>query len=183
AGDRREHLLRLRRLLRAPVGARVGRGHALELHVGPRAARRGAARGQERVVQRAHQVRELVPAHAPRLGEHARAQLLHEVLGVLARTAQRPGGAVERVEVADERVGIERGHLWGIRTKPGKDRKAAGVLVGMKLVIIPILAALAAGTIAACGGSDNSSSTSSSPTSNTSSGGGGAYGAAPKTSA
>jgi predicted lipoprotein with Yx(FWY)xxD motif len=50
----------------------------------------------------------------------------------------------------------------------------------MKLVILPILALIAAGTIAACGGSDNSS-TSSSPTSNTSnSGGGGAYGAAPK---
>jgi predicted lipoprotein with Yx(FWY)xxD motif len=56
----------------------------------------------------------------------------------------------------------------------------AGVLGDMKLVILPILAVLAAGTIAACG-SDNSSSTSSSPTSNTSSsGGGGAYGAAPK---
>ena len=58
-----------------------------------------------------------------------------------------------------------------------------GVLEDMKLVILPILAVLAAGTIAACGGSDNSSSTSSSPTSTTSSGGGGAYGAAPKTSA
>ncbi len=91
---------------------------------------------------------------------------------------------MERVEVTDERLGIERGHLWGIRTKPGKDRKAAGVLVDMKLVILPILAVLAAGTIAACGSSsDNSSGTSSSPTSNTSSGGGGAYGAAPKTSA
>jgi predicted lipoprotein with Yx(FWY)xxD motif len=56
-----------------------------------------------------------------------------------------------------------------------------GVLEDMKLVILPILAVLAAGTIAACGGSDNSSSTSSSPNSNTSSGGGGAYGAAPKT--
>src|SRR4051794_4986076 len=53
----------------------------------------------------------------------------------------------------------------------------------MKLVILPILAVLAAGTIAACGGSDNSSSTSSSPNSNTSSGGGGAYGAAPKATA
>jgi len=58
---------------------------------------------------------------------------------------------------------------------------SAGVLEDMKLVILPILALIAAGTIAACGGSDNSSSTSSSPTSNTSnSGGGGAYGAAPK---
>ena len=56
----------------------------------------------------------------------------------------------------------------------------AGVLEDMKLVILPILAVLAAGSIAACGGSDNSSDTSSSPTSNTSSGGGGAYGAAPK---
>ena len=51
----------------------------------------------------------------------------------------------------------------------------------MKLVILPILAVLAAGSIAACGGSDNSSGTSSS-TSNTSSGGG-AYGAAPKATA
>jgi predicted lipoprotein with Yx(FWY)xxD motif len=51
----------------------------------------------------------------------------------------------------------------------------------MKLVILPILAVLAAGTIAACGGSDNSSGTSSS--SNTSSsGGGGAY-SAPKATA
>jgi predicted lipoprotein with Yx(FWY)xxD motif len=54
---------------------------------------------------------------------------------------------------------------------------AAGVLEDMKLVILPILAVVAAGTIAACGGSDNSSGTSSS---STSSGGGGAYGAAPK---
>src|SRR5262245_5114534 len=53
----------------------------------------------------------------------------------------------------------------------------AGVLVDMKLVILPILAVVAAGTIAACGGSDNSSGTSSSSTSSTSSGGGGAYGA------
>jgi predicted lipoprotein with Yx(FWY)xxD motif len=90
---------------------------------------------------------------------------------------------MERVEVADEGLGIERWHLRGIRTKPGKDRMRPGVLEDMKLVILPILAVLAAGTIAACGGSDNSSSTSSSPTSNTSSGGGGAYGAAPKTSA
>jgi predicted lipoprotein with Yx(FWY)xxD motif len=51
----------------------------------------------------------------------------------------------------------------------------------MKLVILPILAVLAAGTIAACGGSDSGSGTPSSSTSNTSSsGGGGAYGAAPK---
>ena len=58
---------------------------------------------------------------------------------------------------------------------------SAGVLEDMKLVILPILAVLAAGSIAACGGSDNSSGTSSS-TSNTSSGGG-AYGAAPKATA
>jgi predicted lipoprotein with Yx(FWY)xxD motif len=90
---------------------------------------------------------------------------------------------VERVEVADERVGIERGHLWGIRTNAGKDRMTAGVLEDMKLVILPILAVFAAGTIAACGGSDTSSGTSSSSTTKTSSGGGGAYGAAPKTSA
>jgi predicted lipoprotein with Yx(FWY)xxD motif len=55
---------------------------------------------------------------------------------------------------------------------------APGVLEDMKLVILPILAVLAAGTIAACGGSDNSSGTSSSSTTKTSSsGGGGAYGA------
>jgi predicted lipoprotein with Yx(FWY)xxD motif len=48
----------------------------------------------------------------------------------------------------------------------------------MKLVILPILAVLAAGSIAACGGSDNSSGTSSS----TNSGGGGAY-SAPKATA
>jgi len=50
-------------------------------------------------------------------------------------------------------------------------------------VILPILAVLAAGSIAACGGSDKSSGTSSSSTTNTSSGGGGAYGAAPKATA
>src|SRR4029079_16736596 len=156
-------------------------GHQLELHVGTRAARGGAARGQKCVVQRAHQVRELVPVDAPRLGEYARAQLLHEVLGVLAGAAQRPGGAVQRVEVADEGLGIEAGHLWGIRKKAGKDRNPRGVLEDMKLVILPILAVLAAGSIAACGGSDNRSGTSSS-TSHTSSAGG-AYGAAPKATA
>lgn len=89
---------------------------------------------------------------------------------------------MERVEVADEGLGIEAWHLRGIRTNAGKDRSCRGVLEDMKLVILPILAVLAAGTIAACGGSDNSS-TSSSPTSKTSSGGGGAYGAAPKATA
>ena len=89
---------------------------------------------------------------------------------------------MQRVEVADQGLGIEAGHLWGIRKKAGKDRNPRGVLEDMKLVILPILAVLAAGSIAACGGSDNSSGTSSS-TSNTSSGGGGAYGAAPKATA
>jgi predicted lipoprotein with Yx(FWY)xxD motif len=87
---------------------------------------------------------------------------------------------MQRVEMADEGLGIEAWHLRGIRKSAGKDRNPRGVLEDMKLVILPILAVLAAGTIAACGGSDNSS-TSSSPTSNTgNSGGGGAYGAAPK---
>ena len=90
---------------------------------------------------------------------------------------------MQRVEVADEGLGIEAGHLWGIRKKAGKDRNPRGVLEDMKLVILPILAVLAAGSIAACGGSDKSSGTSSSSTTNTSSGGGGAYGAAPKATA
>src|SRR5262249_2042142 len=88
------------------------------------------------------------------------------------------------VEMADERVGVEVGHLRGIRKRAGKDRNPRGVLEDMKLVILPILAVLAAGSIAACGGSDNSSGTSSSSTSNPSnSGGGGAYGAAPRATA
>jgi predicted lipoprotein with Yx(FWY)xxD motif len=61
---------------------------------------------------------------------------------------------------------------WG---RAGKDREAAGVLVGMKLPILPLVAVVAVGLATACGGG-SSSDTSSSSASTPSSSGGGAYG-------
>lgn len=72
-----------------------------------------------------------------------------------------------------ERVECKRGLICR-----GKDRDDGGVLVGMKLPILPLVAVVAVGLATACGGgssSDNSSSdTASAPASNS-----GAYGAQP----
>ena len=76
-----------------------------------RAARARAPRQQERVAQRAHEVGELVlPVQPARLREHARGRLLHQVLRLLARAAQRPRHAVEAVEVRHERLWVEARH-------------------------------------------------------------------------
>ena len=47
-------------------------------------------------------------AEQARAGEHARVGFLDEVLGVLPRAAECPGGPVEPVEVVSEPGGIER---------------------------------------------------------------------------
>ena len=75
--------------------------------------RRPAVRrdSQEGVAQDAHQVVELVVAvQHPLAGEHSREGLLHEVLGILARAAQSPGGAIEAVDVLAQRLWIEDAH-------------------------------------------------------------------------
>ena len=64
---------------------------------------------QERVAQCAEQVAEVVlTTDDARPGEHARVGLLHEVLGVLARAAEGPGGPEEPVDVISEPCGVER---------------------------------------------------------------------------
>ena len=76
--------------------------------VGARAARGGAQAREVGVAQHAQQVAEvLLGAQHAGLLEHARVGLLDEVLGVLARAAQRPGGAVEPVEMVAQVVGIQ----------------------------------------------------------------------------
>src|SRR6185437_7270859 len=66
------------------------------------------------VAQHAQQVAEvLLGADHSRLLEHARVGLLDEVLGVLARAAQGPGGTVEAVEVVAQVVGVEAARRGG----------------------------------------------------------------------
>ena len=47
-------------------------------------------------------------AEQPRAGKHARVGFLDEILGVLARAGQCPGGSVEPVEMVSEPSGVER---------------------------------------------------------------------------
>ena len=76
--------------------------------VGLRPAHRGAVAADEGVAQDAQQVAEVVVvAQEARLDEDLGEGLLHEVLGVLARAAQRPRGAVEPVDVIAKRGRIE----------------------------------------------------------------------------
>jgi len=112
--DVREHL--------AGTDRRVGpRGHAvvdrLELlgHRGRRRpARAGAVPAHERVAQDAQQVPEIVVvAQQARLGEHARERVLDEVLGVLARAAQRPRRPVQTVDVIAEAGRIQHSRIAG----------------------------------------------------------------------
>src|SRR5581483_1927640 len=64
---------------------------------------RRPAAGQERVAQDPQQVAEVVLApDDARLAEHVRERLLHEVLRVFARAAQRPRGPVEAIDVIAE---------------------------------------------------------------------------------
>ncbi len=82
------------------------------LRARPRAPRGGAALTHEGVAQRLHQVGELVlAAQEARPGEHPHVGFLHEILGVLRGTAQRPGGPVETIEVLGQRLGVEPAHL------------------------------------------------------------------------
>ncbi len=111
-GDRREDLPRLQRLLGALAAAGID---GLDLVDRGRAdkgtSRGGAPGGEEGVAQHRHQVGELVlAAQQPRTGEHPRERLLDEVFRLVGRTAQSPRGAVEPVEMARQRLGIERGH-------------------------------------------------------------------------
>src|SRR5207245_4833489 len=81
-----------------------------------------ATAGQKRVAQNPHQVVEvLVPVQHARPGEHSRKRLLDEVLGVLARAAQPPGGAIETVDVLGQRLWIQGAHMsfWR-RSRPGR---------------------------------------------------------------
>src|ERR1019366_4985073 len=64
--------------------------------------------GEEGVAQHPQQVAEIVLGVQPaRLAQNLRKGLLHKILGLLTRAAQRPGGPVEPVYVVAERVGVE----------------------------------------------------------------------------
>src|SRR5439155_5893799 len=87
-------------------------GDEVEL-VGKRAGTESAALGpflvQERIAQRTQEVAEVVlVVEQARASEQARVGLLDEVLGILARAAERPSGPVKPVEVVSEPSGIER---------------------------------------------------------------------------
>ena len=58
----------------------------------------------------------VVAAQHAGLGEHAHERLLDEVLGVLARAAQRPCRPVQAVHVLRQRLWIEIAH--GCRKRP-----------------------------------------------------------------
>ncbi len=76
---------------------------------GTQSAALGPLLVQEGVAQRAQEVAEVVlVAEQARPREQARVGLLDEVLGLLARPAERPGGPVEPVEVVSEPGRIER---------------------------------------------------------------------------
>jgi hypothetical protein len=72
------------------------------------------------VAERAQEVAEIVlVAQEARSPEHARIGLLNEILGVLAGTAERPGGSVEPVEVVSDSGGVEwMFHRRGCRLRP-----------------------------------------------------------------
>jgi RNA polymerase sigma factor (sigma-70 family) len=114
-GDRGVELAGLERGLRL---ARLRVGDEVEL-IGQRPGSQPAALAplqiQERVAKRAQQVAEVVlAAEQARAGQHARVGFLDEVLGVLARAAERPGGPVEPVEVVSELGGVERALHWAM---------------------------------------------------------------------
>ena len=71
------------------------------------AARAGLVVGDERVAQDAVQVGQVVAVHEARLGQHAQADLLDEVLGVGARPAHGERRAEQPVEVQGEGLGGE----------------------------------------------------------------------------
>ncbi len=76
---------------------------------------RAAQPGVERVAQGAHQVGALAAlVHGPGAGQDAGEDLLHQVFGVLARSAQRPRGSVEHVQVLTEGRGIQGRHWLGV---------------------------------------------------------------------
>jgi hypothetical protein len=108
-GDRGVELARLERRLWL---ARLRIGDELELlgqRVGTEATALSPLLGQEGVAQRPEEVAEVVlVAEQAWAGEHARVRFLDEVLGLFARAAERPGGAVEPVEVVSEPGGVER---------------------------------------------------------------------------
>jgi hypothetical protein len=93
---------------------RVGGGVGLEplevlgRHHRGRAAGGRAALGDEGIAQDPQQVAEVVvAAHEARLGEHAHAHVLDEVLGVGGRAGHAEGGAVEAVEMVSEAVRVK----------------------------------------------------------------------------
>ena len=110
-GDRAVERLGLDRLLGPRRPSAVGELELLDARRHLRAPRRGAARAQERVAQHPHQVGELVVAaqHA-RPREHAGEGLLHEVLGVVRRAAQRPRRAVQTVDMPRQRLRVKPRH-------------------------------------------------------------------------
>jgi hypothetical protein len=74
----------------------------------------GALANEERVPQRAQEVAEVVfAAQEAWFREHARIRLLDEILGVLARAAERPRRTVEPVDVVARVLEIERSPVPG----------------------------------------------------------------------
>ncbi len=109
--NRGVYLLHLKCLLGLAQLPRIGGVDVLERGHGHRSSARGATAREERVAQHAHQVVQIVVAgenSGPR--QHPRKRLLHQVLGVLARAAQRPRGAIEPIHVLRQRLWVQSAH-------------------------------------------------------------------------
>ena len=107
----------------ARSGCRIPRGsgrlHVVQRRARLRAARRGAQPRVEGVAQGAHEIPALVAPDHARTGQDARERLLHEVLRVFPGSAQRPGSAVERVQVLAKRLRVQAAHHRMLRARSG----------------------------------------------------------------
>jgi hypothetical protein len=109
--DRLEYLLHLERVLGLSHWPGISHDGILELGDGDRPARCGTPTREEGIAQDPHQVVELLaPAKHPRAREGAGQSVQVELLGVLARPAQCPGGAVKAINVLVKAFGIECAH-------------------------------------------------------------------------
>ena len=110
--NRRVHLLHLKRPLRLTQLSRIGRVVVIRRGHRHRPAARGATAAEERVAQHPHHVVQLViAAQDPRPCKHVSERLLNEILGILARAAQRPRGAIKTVHVLRQRLWVQGTHF------------------------------------------------------------------------
>ena len=139
-GDGGEDLAHLGRPVGLDRGPRLDRRHVFERRARSGAGGTGGAAASRRCCAgRSSDRRDRRrPATVRGAGEDPGEGVLDEVLGVLARSAQRPRGAVERVEVLTKRRRVKARHdacqCYGLRYRSwplaGRSRPSAGVWSG-----------------------------------------------------